>query len=81
MPEVMAHFCAELCGDGLDRAWLRAALDDGNSGCENNAERLVNVGAPRVRLGCARRNGGIKCRDQAAPGRKADGREPLGGDA
>jgi len=78
---VLAFFRAHLSCDGVDRAELRAALDHGSPGREGNEERAIRVRAPRFRLGRGSKDACRKCRDRAAPGRKANSREPLGGGA
>ena len=81
MPGVLAHLRSELGGDGVDRAWLRAALDHGSPIGEGDAQRGIGNGAPGVR---SRRSVGDACGgccDEAATGGKADGGEPFGGGA
>ena len=65
----------------MDRARLRVALGYGILTHEGNEERRIGDGASRIRLGRVIGNVVRKCRDHAAPGRKDDCCEPLGGGA
>jgi len=74
LPRAFAYLSAQLGGDGLYQARLRATLDHGNSNRDGNEERAARVAAPRVRLGYGDIDAGRKRRYQAAFGQKANGR-------
>ncbi len=56
-------------------------MDHGSPTGEGNEERIIGNGELGVRVGLGIKDDGRRCCDQAAPGRKADGCEPLGGGA